>query len=641
MSGATLQPGQLSATAPARRTGLTPARLAVPLAAGAAIAALAAAERDPGAAAEGGYLALLAAAALLPTAALAPAPARELGLGAVLAVAAAWALPPGPARGAAVAAVLVATLAVAACRCLARTLPALPLPVVLPLSLGLQVLLRGDLLLAPTPRALVVLVGLPVIGAAALALLARRRGGGVALLAGASALLLGPGWNLAATAALAALAAGDLLADPPPALGGRWRWAARAAALAVLLAPIAWQQRTGLLVALAGLALWRPWLGAAGAFVAALAAALLPLPSGEAAIFPWYLWLPLLLPGLALPDPARWRELLAGLLLASAGRAVPGEAALAPAVALAALALRREGAPLAVQTAWTGALAAGTALLAAFPWLRERPVADLIALLGPGPLVAAVVVVLAGLLGAGLPRLARRGRERGLEPEPGLEPGLELDPGPGFAMDPEPGLQSASRPDLRRSGGSALAPGAPQSRFAVLPSAAALAALAVVGLVALLVLLRLPAAGRPLLAAGQTVLLDAARPGRDLPLAGRPVAGLAVTTSLQNAAGLPAGTPVATVRLRDGGGEVSWPLRAGVETGEWAARRADVRAAGAAAPPAWICFVADGFFGQRYRSRLELPAPRPFSRVAIERSPDLPPGVVLALHEVRIVEAGE
>jgi hypothetical protein len=626
VNGETMPRNPLRAAPVGRRTGLTAARVAVPLAAGAAIAALAAAERDPVAAAEGGYLALLAAAALLPAGALAPEPARELGLGAVLVAAAAWALPPGPARGAAVAAVLVATLAIAAFRCLARIsyrdgasspLPDLPFAVALPLAVGLQVLLRGDLLLAPDVRTLVVLVGLPLIGAAALVRLARRWGGGVALVAGASALLLGPGWNVQATAALAALATGDLLADPPPALrAGRWRWVGRAAALAVLLAPLAWQQRSGLLVALAGLTLWKPALGAAGAFAAALAAAFLPLPPGEAAIFPWYLWLPLLLPGLALPDPARWRELLAGVLLACASRAVPGEAALAPAVALAALALRRDGAPAAVQAAWTGTLVAGTALLAAFPWLRERPVADLVALLGPGPLVAAVAVALAGLLGAGLPWLARRWLE------PGREPG------------PEPGLRPDPRPDSRLAG----SPGArARRRLAGLQPAAALA---LVGLVALIVLLRLPAAGQPLLTGDPAILIDAARPSRDLPLAGRPVAGLAFTTSLLNASGLPAGTTVATVHLRDGAGEVSWPLRAGEETGEWAARRPDVRAAGAAAPPAWICFVAGDFFGQRYRSRLELPRPRPFSRVAIERSPDLPPDVVLALHEVRIVEAG-
>ena len=575
-------PAGRSTPAPVR---LTAARLAVPLAAGVAVWSLAAAERDPAAAAEGRYLALLAAAALLPAGALAPAPARELGLGAVLAAAAAWALPPGPTRGTAVVAVLAATLAIAALRCLSRRTGAgLPFAVTLPLALGLQVLLRGDLLLAPSPRALAVLVGLPVAGAAAVAWLARRRGAGVALIAAASALLLGPGWNVAATATLAALAAGDLLADPPAALRGRWRWIARGAALAVLLAPLAWQQRAGLLIALAGLTLWRPTLGAAGALVAALAASLLPLPPGEASLFPWYVWLPLLLPGLALPDPARWHELLTGVLLASAARAVAGEAALAPAVALAALALRRESAPAAFQAVWTGALLGGTALLAAYPWLREQPVADLVELLGPAPLIAAGTVVLAGLLGAAYQGIGGR-------------------------------------------------------RLSHLRPATA-AVLALTAFAGLLMVLRLPPAERALLGPEQSVVIDAARPGRDLPLGGQGLAGLIVTSSLLNASGLAAGTTVATVRLQDGAGEVAWPLRVGIETGEWAARRPDVRAAGAVAPPAWACFVADGFFGQRYRGRLTLPAPRSFTRIAIEREPGLPPQIALVLHEVRLVEAG-
>ncbi|HSN85265.1 MAG TPA: hypothetical protein VL025_00845, partial [Thermoanaerobaculia bacterium] len=57
-------------------------RFLVPLAALAAMAAFASLEVDPAGAAESGYLALLATAVLLAVAALAPAPAVELGLGA-------------------------------------------------------------------------------------------------------------------------------------------------------------------------------------------------------------------------------------------------------------------------------------------------------------------------------------------------------------------------------------------------------------------------------------------------------------------------------------------------------------------------------------------------------------------------------
>jgi len=71
-------------------------RLLVPLAALAAMASFAGREVDPSGAAESAYLALLAAAVLLPVGFLAPWPALELGVGSALATAAVWALPPGP-----------------------------------------------------------------------------------------------------------------------------------------------------------------------------------------------------------------------------------------------------------------------------------------------------------------------------------------------------------------------------------------------------------------------------------------------------------------------------------------------------------------------------------------------------------------
>src|ERR687890_120499 len=76
-------------------------RILAPLAALAAMASLAAHEMNPAGAAESAYLAVLAAAALLPVAFLAPWPAYEVGIGATLITAAVWALPPGPGRGAA------------------------------------------------------------------------------------------------------------------------------------------------------------------------------------------------------------------------------------------------------------------------------------------------------------------------------------------------------------------------------------------------------------------------------------------------------------------------------------------------------------------------------------------------------------
>jgi len=264
-------------------------RILVPLAALAAMASFAAREADPAGAAESVYLAVLAAAALLPAGFLAPWPAYELGIGSALATAAVWALPAGPGRGAAVMALLVALTAVAAGRALLS-----PSPgegggrgrergpggegsrtgegggrILIPLALGAQVLLRGDLLLTPPPvaRLAVALVALPVVGGLALAVLARRHGMALALIAGGTALALAPGFNVASTLGLVALAAGETLAREDG--GAR----VKAAAWILLLAPIAWAPGPGVVAAVCGLALWRPRiaLGVAVPVVVALA----------------------------------------------------------------------------------------------------------------------------------------------------------------------------------------------------------------------------------------------------------------------------------------------------------------------------------------------------------------------------------
>ncbi|HYU35216.1 MAG TPA: hypothetical protein VEW48_23945 [Thermoanaerobaculia bacterium] len=445
------------------------ARAAVPLAALAAMAALASREVDPVGAAETAYLAVLATAGLLAVAFLAPAPAWEAGVGATLATTIVWALPPGPGRGAAVVLLLVAALAVAAGRRFPHPRPLsrerergeqqenvfalLPSPArgrgaggegfLLPLSFGLQVLLRGsELLFQPQVnlRTLVALLGLPVAGAAATAVLARRYGP-AALAAAGAALLLAPGWNVAATAGLVALAAGDLIA--------RWRGAILATAVL------------------------------AGAF--------------------------LLRPGV--PD----LSMAAGLL------------------ALAVLYLGRK--ILAVTAVAIAALLLTTALLASYPWLRSEPLQEALGL---------------------------------------------------FVHIPTPGTS-------------------------LLPPATA-------------------------------VVVDAAHPSWRVAVTGKSVDTVVLDSSLSNGAGLPNGTPVATVHLRGGDGRIyGWVVRAGQDTGEWAARRPDVAAASVLkSPPPWLSWVAGGFFGQRYRSLWNVDSPGSFTELSIERNPALPPQVSLALHAVEI-----
>lgn len=553
-------------------------RVLVPLAALAAMAAFAGREADPAGAAEGAYLAVLAAAVLLTVAFLAPRPAVELGLGAVLATAAVWALSPGPGRGAAVVLLLIASLAVAVGRALTPgPSPGLPPSLTIPLALGLQVLLRGDLLFGPalSLRALVALVVLPVAAGMAVAVLARRHGAVLPLIAGGTVALLAPGFNVASTLSLVALAAGDLLA---------WedvRWPFRALAASALVVPILWDPQPGLVAAVCGLALARPGLGLA--LAVPVAAGL-----GWYSKMPWdgmlrqLASLPLAVPGIVIPERDRLREALTAILLVATVPVVPNAGVLAAPLALAALSLRRSNAFTVPQRVWTGALLTGTAMLASYPWLRREPVGVALSLLGlaPGPILAALVVgVFLALAGLGV----WMGRGWG-------EPLRSL-------------------------------------RLAGLTAAC----------LALAVLAALPGSGTPLLPPEVPVVLDAARPVWETTIPGQDVRALVVESSLSNGAALAPGTPVAVVHLRDlAGRTVNWTLRAGQGTGEWAAGRPDVAQGGIQAPSPWVSWVAGDFFAQRYRARWTLARPERFVGLRVERAPGVPPDLAVALYQLEI-----
>jgi len=552
-------------------------RLLVPLAALAAMAAFAGREIDPSGAAESAYLAVLAAAVLIPVAFLAVWPAFELGLGSVLATAAVWALPAGPGRGTAVVLVLVATLAVAAGRRL-MGMGAEAASVLIPLALGVQALLRDELLFDPISslRTLVALIALPVAGAVAVAMLSRRHGLPFALLAGATAVVLAPGFNVASTLALIALAAGDLLDRED--LGRP----AKAAAWIVLLAPIAWEPGPGLAAAVCGLALWRPRIALALAVPVAILEGFFGSFHGVwIGIVLQLAWLPLLVPGALVPERGRfWNVLTAGLLAATVPQ-VPDLSALAAPLALAALSVRRNEAVSVPQRVWTGAVLVGTALMASYPWLREEPLAAALALLGqPGPRLAfCVAVPFLGIAGLG----------------------AWMSHGWG---------ESAGR--LRLAGLAAAC-------------------------VALALLLGAPDPGTEMLAPEMPVVLDARHPVWEGALREQSVRSVVVESNLANGAGLAPGTPVAVVKLRNlAGRTVGWTLKAGEHTGEWAARRADVARTGAVAPPAWISWVAGDFFAQRYRSRWQLASPDRFVRLRIERAAGAPPDLALALYQLEV-----
>jgi hypothetical protein len=536
---------------------------------------------SPEATAEGLYLAVLAAAALLPVGWLAPEPALELGLGAVLATAAVWALPPGPGRGATVVLVLAAALAVAAARRLSSPSPGdgVAAGVTIPLALGLQILLRGELLLAPvlSVRLLVALLILPVAGGLAVTMLARRHGAVLPLIAAGTALTLAPGFNAASTLALLALAAGDAL--------GRQdlRWRARAGALAVVLAPIAWQPHFGVVIAVCGLVLAWPRVGLVLAVLAAAGLEIVSKKPWDAALLSLCA-LPLLVPAALIPERRRGWNVLAAALLVATAPLVPDLSTLAAPLALAALSLRRDLAFTVPQRVWTGAVLGGTALLASYPWLRQTPMTAALSLLGPpgAPLAIGIVAVVLGLAAFGL----------------GAAP-------------------TWSEP-VRAA------------RLAGLSGACLMLAL----------LQGLPSTGKPLLTPQVPVELDAGHPVWETALPPRPVSAIGsvvVESYLANGAALARGTPVAVLKLVGAAGRsVDWTLRAGDDTGEWAARRPDLAQESVPAPSPWVSWVADGFFAQRYRSRFQLDRPEPFDRLRIERAPGVPPDLTVALYQVEI-----
>jgi hypothetical protein len=602
------------------------ARWALPPATLAAIGCFAAHEVDPVAAAEGAYLGRLAAAVLVAVAALAPPPAAELGLGGVLAAAAVWTLPAGPGRGAAVMALLIGTFAVAAgrrLRCMATAAEdgagagRARLAAAVALCFGCQVLLRGELLFAPgrALRPWIALLVLPVAAGAALALLWRRRGMVPALAAAAAAAVLAPGWTVANTLAMVALAGGDsLLGKDVATAGGRWWFARRslldrarlAAGVAALLLPVAWEPRSGWAAALAGLALWRPGLAAGVALpLAALmrgaALAGVGLPGVLAAHASWregaagLAWLVLLVPAaLVAARQPRSRALLAGAaLLAFATPWLPDRTALAAPIALAALTLPAAGTAAGLAAVWSAAVLFGTALLASYPWLRPDALGDALALLGhgAGPRMAAMIGGVA-LLVAGAVEVALRRSAAG----------------------PAAGSPAAAR----------------RTRIAAMAAGAVLL-VALVGP-------RVVSPGMALLAGGDAVLLDSAHPSWHLDLGPRRSRGLVLQTSLIHAAELGGGTPVARVRLLGTGAPpLELQLRAGDDTGEWAARRPDVAAAARArAPRPWLVWVAGTFFGQRYRARLPLPRAGSFARLEIDLAAGLPPDTGLAIYQVEL-----
>jgi hypothetical protein len=355
----------------------------------------------------------------------------------------------------------------------------------------------------------------------------------------------------------------------------------------------------------------------------------------------------------------RW-FLATAAILACGAPWLPDRAALAPAVGLAALALAAGGAEAGIAAAWSAALALGTALLAAYPWLRRDPVAGALALLGepPGWRLAAALAAAAGGLWAVVTLAGRREATKGQgRPAQRASPGAPAAggaktgaPAAGGAKTRAPAVSKAT--DSMAAAGAAAdgataavaaadgATAAGAAKWGVAAGAAAGRAAAGVAVgIAIAVLGPLVwRPGRGLITPGGTVLLERAHPEWVTEMGPGRVAAVAVQSSLQNAAGLADGTPVARLRLQStGDADIEVVIRAGRDSGEWSARRSDV-AAGALlhSPAAWVSWVAGDFFGQSYRTRLTLPQAGSFARLRVELAPGLPAGIGLALYQVEI-----
>jgi hypothetical protein len=330
-------------------------------------------------------------------------------------------------------------------------------------------------------------------------------------------------------------------------------------------------------IALAGpraLALLAPALAAAGA-------ALSPIRTSPQAI-ELLAYLPLLLPAAFVGGVTPWWRLFAGAALAvAAGWGIPGYGALAAPLLVLAMSLRRSGNLAALQGFWASCLLMATALLAGFPWLHRKPFSEVLSFfhLDPGWPAAAVVVAVTALL-LGFLRLSA-GRGRILRP-------------------------------------------------------ADLLAIAI----ALALVTHVPALGSRELLAGRPMTLDRGHRSWRHGLEAASIRSLVLDSSVANSARLPRGTPVATVRLHGAeGGVKRWTLRLGRHTGEWAARSPGLpESVRTAAPSPWLCWVEGGgrFFGQRYRTVLELDEATAVDGLTIARHRALPDDVSLSLFHVEV-----
>ncbi len=592
-----------------------------------AIAGAALARYQPAdAAVETRYLTLVGGCTLAGAALLAGAGSRVQAIGAVLAMLALWGMPPGPVRGIAFGVVIVAAFLLAAWRRL--RMRRLDVAAAIGGALALHTLLRAGemlpaVLVASSAASLARLVVPAVLAGLAMAWMGRNRGGGV-LAAGAVAALAAQGFTITGTLPLLAIAAVEAwrdwrgrrasseleIADEAPAVAsatdvsthrdlrdrampyfpGRQPLAGTVRDLDALAA-------VGFALAVVALGVVRP----AAAALALAAASLVWLPR----VWAWLVVMAPLVYALAThADPQRlfslaalvmmmpfafvpvttppWQLIGAVLVGAAGALLLPTPAGLAAAAAAVVLAMSEASAHGSLQRGWLGILLALSALAASYPWLRSPPLAAALAFL--------------------------------------------------------------------------TSPAASAGRAAVLTAVVLVGAAALLGVIASRVSARV-AATMLALAVAAAVLIAMPRPTRNVaPADGTPLRGdvrewsaplreasvsrVRIVSSLADAAALPAGIAVATLSLeRDGRPLAAWTLRAGKDTAEWAADRADLRGIAAAGPIWWSSLPPPAtFFAHAYASTWRLSHPVAVTGIRIVRDPALPPEVTLSLLRVEVGE---
>ena len=122
----------------------------------------------------------------------------------------------------------------------------------------------------------------------------------------------------------------------------------------------------------------------------------------------------------------------------------------------------------------------------------------------------------------------------------------------------------------------------------------------------------------------------------DQPAAAR---AIVIDSFCANSISAEAGAAFALVRVHAAGQVLELPIRLGIESGEWAARRTDVSAIpGFVAPQAFLSWVdpSGTFFGQRYRAVLRFPQPLDVQEVEIMIAADAPENASVTLFRLEL-----